>query len=325
MTTWPVAVEFFHADRHTDRNHEASLAPALRERVIIHLQVLADRLRPKCPQCSACSCFPQHVPLCERLATSHKDGEDSHPAQHNKAATVQRVVARAGGSERHMSLPATYSEKTSRCISCLSAPSCLSAHSCLSAPSSCLDLLLLCLFSLFLSLFRFNFPLYSFISWSYIYFILFFCFCMLFANPPLLHLLHRLLLPSFLARFFPLHLRTFIYCPAPCNSSLSSASTPLTAQSALCLSSFVWLFVCRVHLLKVLFTICLQFVVQLFVYSWFVYNLFSSICLQFICLQFICLQFILKFYLFTVDLFRVCLQFVYSLFVYSLLFCSIYL
>ena len=156
-----------------------------------------------------------------------------------------------------MSLPALSREKTSRSISSLS------------VPSSSLDLLLFCLFSLFLSLFRFNFPLYSFISWSYIYFLLFFFLCLSFFKPPLLYFLYQLLHPSSQVSFFYIFalFSTALLLPIP---------PSLLPSRQLLLSKLGVFFLFTVHLLT-----------ALFVYSLFVYSSFFAVYLFTVCLQFI--------------------------------------
>ena len=94
------------------------------------------------------------------------------------------------------------------------------------------------------------FPFFSFISWSYIYFLIFF-FCLLFPNPPPLYsyFLHHLLLPSPHVSFFYIFaiFSTALLLPIP--PSLPPSSHLLLSQLCVC--------------------VCLQL-----------------ICLQFICLQF---------------------------------------
>ena len=185
---------------------------------------------------------------------------------------VQWIVARLAEVNGICRFRLPTREETSRCISSLS------------APSSCSDLLLPCLFSPFPSLFRFNFPLYSFISWSYIYFLLFFSFCLLFPNPPLLYL-HHLLLPSSHVSFFYIFA---LFSTAPLLQIPPSLLPPRhLLLSQLCVT------VC-------LGFICLQFCLQ-FVYSLFLYSLF--VCSSFV--YSLCVYSLFTVYLFTVHLFTV--------------------
>jgi len=184
--------------------------------------------------------------------------EDSHPAQHNKA-TVQWIVARP-------------TEVNGICLFRLPTRTVHARkHRAVLLPS--LPFLLACIFfyfaffSLFLSLFCFNFPLYSSISCSCMYFLLLFFFC-LFSPVPLYYI--SFITFFFLPRMFLSSTSSRLsLCPTPSNSSLSSLSTPLTAQSAFCLCLF------KVHLFTVLFVYS-SIVHCLFVYCSFVYSLFVS-------------------------------------------------
>lgn len=132
------------------------------------------------------------------------------------------------GSERHMSLPATYTyctrEKTSRCSSSLS------------ALSSCLHLLLLCLF--------FPLPITVLFQFSplFLYFMLLyvlpttFLLLSVFPSAPLLYFLHHLLFPSSHVSFF--------YIFAPFSMPHSFQFLPLfSLHATYCSVSFLSLFV----------------------------------------------------------------------------------